>query len=572
MGRARSIVLSLVALLVLSLLPLAGRAAAVSTTIVISQLYGGGGNSAAQFSNDFVELYNRSSALVDLTGWSVQSASANGTGNFGNATSLRTPLSGSLSPGQYLLVQEASGGATGAPLPSPFLTDPTPINMSATGGKVALVNTTTPLGCNGGSTPCTPAALATIVDLIGYDGANFFEGSGAAPTLSNTTATFRAGSGCQDTDNNSADFAAAAPAPRTLLTPVFICGSDAAPSVAAVSPASGAAGVAIDTNIMVTLSEPVNVATGWFSISCTASGAHTATQSGGPVSFTLDPDGDFASAEQCAVRVFAASVSDQDTNDPPDNMAADFSWSFATVTPPTPIHDIQGAGHISPKNGQNVSNVNGIVTAKRTNGFYMQDPNPDGDPATSEGIFVFTSSSPTSVSVGDAVTVSGKVQEFRPGGASAGNLTTTELTGPTIMVVSHGNSLPAPAIVGTGGRIPPSMVIEDDASSGNVETSGTFDPASDGLDFWESLEGMLVQLNDPVAVGPTNAFGETPVVGDDGANASLRTARGGALRRANDANPQRIGAGVSGVPKPPMNVGDHYKGPAGRGIDYQLCN
>src|SRR3989442_8268444 len=170
MGRARSIVLSLVALLVLSLLPLAGRAAAVSTTIVISQLYGGGGNSAAQFSNDFVELFNRSSALVDLTGWSLQYASATGTGNFGNATNLITPLSGSLSPGQYLLVQEASGGATGAPLPSPFLTDPTPINMSATGGKVALVNTTTPLGCNGGATPGTPPAPAPAAAHVGYDG------------------------------------------------------------------------------------------------------------------------------------------------------------------------------------------------------------------------------------------------------------------------------------------------------------------------------------------------------------------------------------------------------------------
>ena len=571
MVRARSIALSLVALLVLSLLPFAGRAAAVSTTIVISQLYGGGGNSAAPFSNDYVELFNRSNALVDLTGWSLQYASATGTGNFGSATNLITPLSGSLSPGQYLLVQEASGGATGAPLPGPFLTDATPINMSATGGKVALVNTATPLGCNGGSTPCTPAALATIVDLIGYDGANFFEGAGPAPTLSNTTAAFRAGSGCTDTDSNAADFIAGAPAPRTLLTPVFICGSDAAPSVAAVSPASGAAGVAVDANVTVTFSEPVNVATGWFSISCAASGGHSATQSGGPMSFTLDPDANFASGEQCTVTLFATSVSDQDTNDPPDNMAANFSWSFTTVTPSVPIHDIQGAAHVSPKNGQTVSNVQGIVTAKRSNGFYIQDPNPDSDPATSEGIFVFTSSSPTTVSVGDAVTVSGKVQEFRPGGASSGNLTTTELSGPTIAVVSRGNPLPPPIVVGTGGRVPPSTVIEDDAS-GDVETSGTFDPASDGLDFWESLEGMLVQLNDAIAVGPTNAFGETPVVGDGGANASLRTARGGLLLRPNDGNPERIVADDSIVAMPKLNVGDGYSGPLVGVIDYNFGN
>src|SRR5437764_12698331 len=252
-------------------------------------------------------------------------------------------------------------------------------------------------------------------------------------------------------------------------------------------------------------------------------------------------------------------------------MASDYTFSFATVAPPVAIHDIQGASHISPKAGQTVSNVNGIVTAKRSNGFYMQDPNPDADPATSEGIFVFTSSAPSSVNVGDAVKVNGRVSEFRPGGASTGNLTTTELTTPTTTVLSSGNPLPAATIVGTGGRIPPNQVIEDDAS-GDVETSGTFDPASDGLDFWESLEGMRIQLNNPVAVGPTNAFGETQVVGDDGANAGLRTARGGLLLRPTDANPERVVADDVLVPLPAMNVGDHYTGPLVGVLDYNFGN
>src|SRR5207302_8188338 len=179
------------------LLGLARPAGAVSSTIVISQIYGGGGNSTAPYQNDYVELFNKSTSLVDLSGWSVQYTSAAGTGNFGSATNLITPLRSGLllSPGQYVLVQEASGGATGAALPGPFETDTTPINMSATGGKVALVNNSTPLGCNGGSTPCSPAALASIVDLIGYDGANFFEGASAAPTISNTTADFRKNGG-----------------------------------------------------------------------------------------------------------------------------------------------------------------------------------------------------------------------------------------------------------------------------------------------------------------------------------------------------------------------------------------
>src|SRR2546423_7859257 len=195
----------------------------------------------------------------------------------------------------------------------------------------------------------------------------------------------------------------------------------------------------------------------------------------------------------------------------------------------------------------------------------MQDPNPDANDATSEGIFVFTSSAPTSVNVGDAVKVNGRVQEFRPGGASTGNLTTTELTSPSISVLSSGNPLPAATVLGTGGRIPPDTVIEDDAT-GDVETSGTFDPANDGLDFYESVEGMRVQLNDAVAVGPTNAFGETPVIGDDGANASVRTARGGLLLRANDPNPERLRPHDPITPVPARNGGGpHNRPPLGVG-------
>jgi len=554
------------------LLGLARPAGAVSSTVVISQIYGGGGNSTAPYQNDYVELFNKSTSLVDLSGWSIQYTSAAGTGNFGSATNLITPLRSGLllSPGQYVLVQEASGGATGSPLPGPFETDATPINMSATGGKVALVNNSTPLGCNGGSTPCSAAALASIVDLIGYDGANFFEGA-PAPGLTNTTAALRKSGGCQDTDNNSADFAAGAPAPRTTLTPTQICGSDAAPAVASTSPANGATEVAVNANVSITFTEPVDVTGSWYSISCATSDGHSATVSGGPTTFTLDPSTDFVQGETCTVTVFAANVTDQDTNDPPDNMSGNYVFSFTTVAPPTAIHDIQGAAHISPKAGQNVSNVNGIVTAKRTNGFYMQDPNPDSDPATSEGIFVFTSSAPTSVNVGDAVKVNGRVQEFRPGGASTGNLTTTELTSPSITVLSSGNPLPAATVLGTGGRIPPDTVIEDDAT-GNVETSGTFDPANDGLDFYESVEGMRVQLDNAVAVGPTNAFGETPVVGDDGANASVRTARGGLLLRANDPNPERLVVDDSITPMPAVNVGDHYTGPLVGVVDYNFGN
>src|SRR5207245_4080578 len=120
---------------------------AVSTSVVISQVYGGGGNTSAQYQNDFVELFNRGTTTVSLTGWSVEYTSATGTGLFSqNAVT----LSGSIGSGQYYLVKLASGGAVGAALPPADATSTT-INMSATTGKVIVANTTS-VACNGSST------------------------------------------------------------------------------------------------------------------------------------------------------------------------------------------------------------------------------------------------------------------------------------------------------------------------------------------------------------------------------------------------------------------------------------
>ena len=137
--------------------------------VVISQVYGGGGNSNAPLQNDFVELFNRSSAPVSISGWSVQYASATGTGNFGGNPA--AGLSGTLQPGQYYLIKLA-GGTVGAALPAADATV-TSLNMSGASGKVALVNSSAGLACNGGSAPCSAAQLAQIVDLVGYGGATF---------------------------------------------------------------------------------------------------------------------------------------------------------------------------------------------------------------------------------------------------------------------------------------------------------------------------------------------------------------------------------------------------------------
>ena len=286
-------------------LPFSAQSAnATSPDLVVSQVYGGGGNSGATYLNDFVEIFNRGTTTVSLGGKSVQYASATGTGNLGAPGLLTVLPSVSLNSGQYFLVQLATGGANGAPLPTADAVGTT--NMSATGGKVAIVNSTTSLGCNGGSTPCSPAQLALVIDLIGYDGANFFE-TFPAPTLSNTTSAQRAGIGCIDTDNNAADFTAGAPAPRNSLSARHFCDADAAPSIASRAPATGATNVAVDASVSITFSEAVTTTETWYSITCTTSGAHdAAATSSDSVTYSLDPTTDFASTETCTISVFAA--------------------------------------------------------------------------------------------------------------------------------------------------------------------------------------------------------------------------------------------------------------------------
>lgn len=185
-------------------------------------------------------------------------------------------------------------------------------------------------------------------------------------------------------------------------------------------------------------------------------------------------------------------------------------------------------------------------------------------------IFVFTSSVP-SVDVGDRVAVSGTVTEFRPGGeGGVNNLTTTQISSPTVEVISSGNALPVLVAIATGGRVPPAKVIEDDAV-GSVELSGTFDPDTDGIDFYKSLEGMRVEVNDAVAVGPTSNFGEIPIIGDSGTHATTRTARGGIVIAADDFNPERIFLDDALTPLPQVNIGDRFGRVEGI-LDYSFGN
>ncbi len=132
------------------------------------------------------------------------------------------------------------------------------------------------------------------------------------------------------------------------------------------------------------------------------------------------------------------------------------------------VHDIQGSTRLSPYAGRQVTDVAGIVTGVRgygsSRGFWIQDPRPDADPATSEGVFVFTGSTPKGVAVGDAVTVSGTVSEYVPGGTSSGNQSLTEITRPTFTVVSNGNEVPAATTI-SARSVPRAYAPEGDAEA-----------------------------------------------------------------------------------------------------------
>lgn len=213
------------ALVCASLLLAAGGAQGASSDVVISQVYAGGGNSGATYTNDYVELLNRGPAAVDLGGWTVQYATAAGT------TWQATALSGSIQPGRYYLVQLASSAAVGAPLPVPDASGTS--NLAASGGKVALVRDAAPLAC--GATAGSCSANTLVADLLGYGSATDYEGTGPAASLTSTTAAVRASGGCVDTDVSSSDFATAAPAPRNGSSPAATC--TGAP---AVGPSAGA--------------------------------------------------------------------------------------------------------------------------------------------------------------------------------------------------------------------------------------------------------------------------------------------------------------------------------------------
>ncbi|MEU0964069.1 endonuclease/exonuclease/phosphatase family protein [Streptomyces sp. NPDC005917] len=234
------------------------------------------------------------------------------------------------------------------------------------------------------------------------------------------------------------------------------------------------------------------------------------------------------------------------------------------------IHDVQGATRISPYAGQKVTDVPGVVTATRTygssKGFWIQDPTPDDDPATSEGVFVFTGSTPK-VSVGDSVTVTGTVSEYVPGGAASGNQSLTEITKPTVTTVSTGNAVPAPVVIDAKSVPRKYTAAGDTAASGSINGL-TLQPSTYALDYYESLEGMDVQVANARVVTATDPYSELWVTVKPHEN---RTRRGGSLYASyDDQNTGRLQIQSLGATAdfPVANVGDTLTGATTGPMDF----
>ena len=253
------------------------------------------------------------------------------------------------------------------------------------------------------------------------------------------------------------------------LTPSIV---DAAPEVTGTYPVNGATDFPIDANLTVTFSEPVNVTSSWFTLVCSVSGTVATTFSGGPTTFTLDPSISLTNGESCTLTVLANQVSDQDTNDPPDNMVFNFVVGFSPfdicAAPFTPIYNIQGPGIAVAIPG--TVTTKGVVVgdfegSASVSGFFLQDLTGDGDAATSDGIFVYTGSS-NLVSVGQVVRVTGYARE---------RFNQTTLNGSN----SNSSAVPAANIVQCG--------------TGSVPATEVTMPFADA-DYPERFEGMLVRL------------------------------------------------------------------------------
>ncbi len=228
------------------------------------------------------------------------------------------------------------------------------------------------------------------------------------------------------------------------------------------------------------------------------------------------------------------------------------------------IHDLQGCAHLSPYNGRLVEKIEGVVTKKTNSGFYLQDEQEDELECSSEGIFVHTGEYPV-VLPGDKVQVSGRVKEYYPGSESDNNLPITEIELEKVALASRGNPLPDAIVIGIGGRKIPESIVEDDSFT-------SFDVDADGLDFFESLESMIVGVNSGIVVGPRNPYNEVVIIPQELLARNLVSHDGALMQTEEDLNPERIMLNMNSTNIAKVDVGSRLSKPVMGILDYSYGN
>jgi len=368
--------------------------AATPTELFFSEYIEGSSNNKA------LEIYNGTGAAVDLAagGYSVQMFF-----NGNPVSTLTINLTGTVANGDVYVLAQSAANAT----------------------ILAQADQTNGSGWFNGDDAVILRKGITVIDAFGQSGFDPGSewGTGFTSTADNSLRRkLSVLVGDVSPDTNSSDAFDPAIQWDGYATDTFdgLGFADTAPSVANTYPNNGVGGVPTDASPTVTFTEPVNVNGSSFTLTCTISGSHTATISGGPMTFTINPDVDFSSDESCTLTVLASGVTDQDLIDPPNNMALNFTTGFSTqdvcLLAYTPIYQIQGSGSAAAITG--AVTTQGVVVgdyegaSPTLRGFYLQDLSGDANAGTSDGIFVFNGSN-NNVNLGDVVRITGTAAEFQ---------------------------------------------------------------------------------------------------------------------------------------------------------------
>jgi predicted extracellular nuclease len=476
-----------------AMLPAAALAQAPApTTVEISQIYGGGGNSGATLTTDFIELFNPTGSTQVLTGYSIQYASATSA----NAYQVGTlPSKITLAPGQYFLIAASQGAGGTVPLPTPDAT--VSLSLSATAGKVALVSSTTALnGTNG-----CPTNDPSVVDYIGFGGTttavNCSLGT-PAPVLTNTTAAVRKNV-CVNTKDNGADFekTSGVPVPHnesSAFTPCVLTGPQPLAASAVATPAMVFTGSPSLLTVHVSpATEPsssnIQVQANLGTIGGLTTQSFFDDGSNGDITAGDNIFSYSATANSSGAFSFPVTVTDSQAR------SAQTSISLTVQTPPqfVTIRTIQ-ANKPSTYATQTIT-TSGVVIGVKSNGFYLEAKDADTTPVTPEGILIYTGSTklPSYITVGAEVQVTGVVATYPPTSLTPG----TEIDGPqSFTLLTASSPLPTPI------KISAAM----DSPSGGIKQFAKYEGMRVAIDSLTTTSGTDASLNEQTETNTSNGL------------------------------------------------------------------